>query len=47
MKNISDQILKVVSKEFSVGLKDINLDTGPGDLVKWDSLRKLTFGYVH
>ena len=41
MKNISDQILKVVSKEFSVGLKDINLDTGPGDLVKWDSLGSL------
>ena len=41
MKNITDQILKVVSKEFSVGLKDINLDTGPGDLVKWDSLGSL------
>ena len=36
MKNISNQILKVVSKEFSVDLKDISFDTGPGDLIKWD-----------
>ena len=41
MKNISNQILKVVSKEFSVDLKDISFDTGPGDLIKWDSLGSL------
>ena len=41
MKNISDRIYDVVSREFSVGIDKISHDTGPGDLAKWDSLGNL------
>ena len=41
MKNISERIFDVVSREFSVKIDKISHDTGPGDLAKWDSLGSL------
>jgi len=39
--NLEKEIYKIVSKTFNIPISDITLETGPSDIVLWDSLGQL------
>ena len=41
MAQTKSSVYKLISEQFSVSEDDINDETGPGDLAKWDSIGQL------